>query len=401
MTEIQCEILLTFAQDLSPSGLNFPYDVDFTPWIQFDGHDSEAMAMDMDMGTNEENEITSDNPALHTDIFDFQSSTPSCATGNYNKTAVNCGIPDPVQQHSETDDVKKILEDCLDDMHSKLVETGDMDTPLGKAFACIFENPATIYEVEEKGPASNDPDPVSRFFSIVCKKLSLFSSSLTSKAIEATAALNLARVCCEWVLLETFCYTRLGIVVRRPWLAAPAQELYAVSREGVENLQPLPINGGKPWKYLLKVNLAPLGSWTLRRGDIVNVDTGHSTAFAKVSDIRSLDDGRFVVVYCWLYTREDILDELKIDGALPSSALANLNQMWPPGVRYSYMLSTNRTITIWDTAIERVPPEVSFSLCYSAVYSTTPTSRRIWSIDNKRFRWMKKILHLEPEETVA
>ncbi|KAJ5263153.1 hypothetical protein N7478_010758 [Penicillium angulare] len=192
-----------------------------------------------------------------------------------------------------------------------------------------------------------------------------------------------------------------GIIVRRPWLAAPAQELYAVSREGVENFRPLPINGAKPWKYLRKLDLAPLGSWTLRRGDIVNVDTGHSTAPAKPSEIRSLGDGRFVVVYCWLYTREDILGELKIDGAVPLSALANLNQMWPPGVRYSYMLSTNRTISIWDTAIERVPPEISSSLCYSAIYSTTPTSRRIWSIDNKRFQWMKRILHLEPAEIVA
>ncbi|KAJ5532386.1 hypothetical protein N7513_001998 [Penicillium frequentans] len=355
----------------------------------------------MDMDTNEENEITSDNSALHIDTLDNQTSTPTRATVDYHNTAANSGIPDPVQQHSETDYVKKILEDCLDDIHSKLVKTGDMDTTLGKAFACIFENPVTIYEEDENDPASFNPDPVSRFFSIVCKKLSLFSSSLTSKTIEATAALNLARVCCEWVLLETLCYTRLGIVVRRPWLAAPAQELYAVSREGVENFRPLPMNGAKPWKYLRKLDLAPLGSWTLRRGDIVNVDTGHSTAPAKVSDIRSLEDGRFVVVYCWLYTREDILDELKIDGAVPSSALTNLNQMWPLGVRFSYMLSTNRTISIWDTAIERALPKISSSLCYSAIYSTTSTSRRVWSIDNKRFQWMKRILHLEPAETVA
>ncbi|KGO47442.1 hypothetical protein PEX1_092170 [Penicillium expansum] len=53
-------------------------------------------------------------------------------------------------------------------------------------------------------------------------KLSLFLSSLTSKTIEATAALSVARVCCEWVLLETLYYTRFGIVVRRPWLAVPS-----------------------------------------------------------------------------------------------------------------------------------------------------------------------------------
>jgi hypothetical protein len=60
--------------------------------------------------------------------------------------------------------------------------------------------------------------------------------------------------------------------------------------------------------------------WSLQ--NIVTVDTGHSTAPAKVSDLQSLDDGRFAVVYCWLYTREDILDELKVDGAVPSLALS-------------------------------------------------------------------------------
>ncbi|KAL7648992.1 hypothetical protein ACMYSQ_012609 [Aspergillus niger] len=382
---------------LSPPGPNFPYDVDFTRWLHFDDQDGEQM----DVDTNEENAITSDNSAPHTNIVDLQGFTPSQATDNQDITSADSKMSEPAKQYPDVDGVKRVLEDCLEDMHSKLVETGDMDTPLGKAFACIFDNPPTINEADEKSPTSPNADPVSRFFSIVCKKLSLFSSSLTSKTIQATAALNLARVCCEWVLLETLCYTRLGIVVHRPWLAAPAQEVYVVSREGVENLQPLPINGAKPWKSLRRVDLAPLGSWTLRLGDIVNVDTGHSTAPAKVSDLRSLDDGRFVVVYCWLYTREDIIDELKIDGAVPSSALANLNQMWPPGVRYNYMLSTNRTITIWDTAVERVSPESSFNLCYSAIYSTTPTSRRIWSIENKRFQWMKKILHHEPEETAS
>ena len=56
---------------------------------------------------------------------------------------------------------------------------------------------------------------------------------------------------------------------------------------------------------------------------------------------------------------------------------AHLDRMWPLKVRYKYMLSTNRTITIWDTAIERVPDSISKSLCYSAIYSTTPRSRRI------------------------
>lgn len=95
----------------------------------------------------------------------------------------------------------------------------------------------------------------------------------------------------------------------------------------------------------------PLESWTLRRGFIINVDAGNSTSPAKVSDIRCLDDGRYVVVYTWLYTREQIIEELEVDGKLSLRDRAHLDRMWPLGDRYRYILSTNRTITLWDTAI--------------------------------------------------
>lgn len=76
---------------------------------------------------------------------------------------------------------------------------------------------------------------------------------------------------------------------------------------------------------------------------------------------------------------------------------AHLDKMWPLKARYKYMLSTNRTITLWDTAIERAPGSTLESLCYSAIYSTTPRSRRIWSVENTRFKWMKRILLLDPQ----
>lgn len=157
----------------------------------------------MDVDKNEQNSITSDASVPHTDILDPQGFTPSRATDSQNITSSDSRISEPAKQYHDVDSVKKVLEDCLEDMHSKLVETGDIDTPLGKAFACIFDTPPTMYEADEKSPASLNTDPVSKFCSIACKKLSVFSSSLTSKTIHATAALNLARVCCEWVLLET------------------------------------------------------------------------------------------------------------------------------------------------------------------------------------------------------
>lgn len=208
--------------------------------------------------------------------------------------------------------------------------------------------------------------------------------------------LNSLRVCCEWILLETLFFLCLGIVVRRKWLASPAQELYYVSREGAEDFQPLPLNGAQPWKDLEKTDSAPLKFWTLHRGFIVDVDIGHGTSPAKVSDIRCLDDGRYIVVYTWLYTRDEIVEELEVDGKLSARDRAHLDKRWPLGSRFRYMLSTNRTVTLWDTAIGRAPEELATNLCYSAIYSTTPTSRRIWSIENPRYKWMKRILVHEP-----
>lgn len=58
--------------------------------------------------------------------------------------------------------------------------------------------------------------------------------------------------------------------------------------------------------------LGPLWFVDSTRGDIVNIDTGHSTAPAKISDLQH-DDGRLAVVYCWLYTRGDIHDRCAPD----------------------------------------------------------------------------------------
>lgn len=294
-------------------------------------------------------------------------------------------------------DVKRMIEDSFEKMHTRLAEDGALDSVLGKAFACILEHQPGLgaHSISETRGAD---DPITRFFEIICEKFKALSSVLNSHTLKGIGGLSILRICCEWVLFETLCYSCLGILAQRRWLATPAQELYYVSREGVESFQPLPRNGLKLWKSLRKSDSAPLETWILRRGFIVDVDTGNSTSSAKVSDIRCLDDGRYIVVYTWLYTREQIIQEMEVDGKLSRRDRAHLDIMWPLGDRYQYMLSTNRTITLWDTAIGRAPKEVTTSLCYSVIYSTTPTSRRIWSIENPRFKWMKRILLYEPQE---
>jgi hypothetical protein len=182
-----------------------------------------------------------------------------------------------------------------------------------------------------------------------------------------------------------------------PFAPPPAQVLYYVKREGVRDFSLTPIEGGKPWKCLAKVASAPLGKWSICLGDIVTICQGErSEGYAKVSDLRSLDDGRYMVAYTWLYTREEVVAELQTEDGFPERFRKHISRRWPVNADYRYMFSTNRTVTLWDTAISRAPEEVTFKICYSSIYSTMPSTQWIWSIDNPQFRWMKKILDMDP-----
>lgn len=379
----------------------FPYDMDFTPWLQSDEEASEPMEID-DQQSQPIEDFYDETPnaALLSDTSDISlNSNPLPPIESENAPCVDLSRLKSSEGQERINGLKTMIEESLEQMHTKFVEDGGKETGIGKAFACIIDHRPELLEKDEKTPDfRKGSDPLAKFFRIICKKFSLLSSVITSKVVEGPGGLNLLRICCEWVLLETLCYTSIGIAPHRRWLAIPAQELYSVSREGVEAFQPLAMNGAKPWKDLRKVDSAPLGSWTLYRGYIVHVDTGCSSCFAKVSDIRCLADGRYAVVYTWLYTREQVAEELEVDGALSPRSRAHLDRMWPHKDCYDYMLSTNRTITLWDTAISRAPESVVSSICYSAIYSTTPTSRRIWNVDNSRFKWMKRILLLEAQE---
>lgn len=369
--------------------------MDFSPWLHFDDDSDEPMDIEESVPTVDSTGASAPGTQTTSHIVD---PTLVSAPNTTNNSLVISGMPEMSTAPQSAGGIKTLIEDSLEQMHTRLVEDGDLDSILGKAFTCIFDyQPDLGGAVQTNFNTTDGDDSVTRFFEIICGKFKLLSSVFTSHSVKGRVGLNLLRVCCEWVLFDTLCFSCLGIVAQRRWLAPPAQELYYVSREGVESLQPLPRNGAKPWKSLRKSDLAPLESWTLRRGSIVNVDAGNSTSPAKVSDIRCLDDGRYVVVYTWLYTREQIIEELEVDGKLSLRDRAHLDRMWPLGDRYRYMLSTNRTITLWDTAIGQAPEEVTSSLCYSAIYSTTPTSRRIWNVENPRYKWMKRILLYEPQ----
>ena len=169
------------------------------------------------------------------------------APNTANNSLVIPGMPEVSTGPKSVGDIKTLIEDSLEQMHTRLVEDGALDSILGKAFTCIFDHqPELGGGVQTRFSTTDGDDSVTRFFEIICGKFKLLSSIFTSHSVKGIVGPNLLRVCCEWVLFDTLCFSCFGIAAQRRWLATPAQELYYVSREGVESFQPLPMNGAKP-----------------------------------------------------------------------------------------------------------------------------------------------------------
>lgn len=178
--------------------------------------------------------------------------------------------------------------------------------------------------------------------------------------------------------------------------APRAEVLYHVTRDGTADLRPISV-GSHPWESLHRVSSASLPGWTVHCGDIVIVNIGENREdFAKVCDLRRLSDGRYVVVYAWLYTRQEVCQEAQVDGKLAIRSKAHIDEMWPLNASHRFLLSTNRTITMWDTAIAKAPERITAGVCKYAIYSTTVNSRRIVSVDHHHFKWMKAALEMQP-----
>jgi hypothetical protein len=130
-------------------------------------------------------------------------------------------------------------------------------------------------------------------------------------------------------------------------------------------------------------------------GDAQSEDPETPKTYAKVTDLRSVGDGCYMVVYTWLYTRGEILADMETDAGIPEELRGNLNQRWPESADYDYMFSTNRTVTLWDTAICLAPDHVVSRIHDSLVYITRPSECWILDINDFRVRWMEKIVELE------
>ncbi|KAL4883379.1 nucleoside phosphorylase domain-containing protein [Aspergillus karnatakaensis] len=188
----------------------------------------------------------------------------------------------------------------------------------------------------------------------------------------------------------------------------PARVLYEAEGYGWSRFVPIAVNGAKPWRELEKVDEADVDNdWVLHRGDIVTVcvpgpdlsqNPDDSKAYAKVTDLRAVGDGRYMVVYTWLYTREEIIEDMETGDGDLDACHANLEERWPKDAEYEYMFSTNRTVTLWNTAISLAPEDVQAKICDSYVYITkitAPSERWIEEIGAYRVRWLQRILQMD------
>ncbi|KAL4885946.1 hypothetical protein BJY04DRAFT_119748 [Aspergillus karnatakaensis] len=194
--------------------------------------------------------------------------------------------------------------------------------------------------------------------------------------------------------IESLCSDATTGLVEQPPLALV---LYEYEAHGGRSLRPIPVDGQKPWEDLVQVETASLETWSVHLGDYVTVivDKGRN-GYAKVSDLRQVEDGRYMVVYTWLYTRLEIEEELMIGKRLSTGSKKHLGAMWPINAPYKYMLSSNRTVTLWDTALEAAPDEVVSTLCFSHLYITTDDVREIRLVNSPDDHWLKEILDLAP-----
>ncbi|KAH8701589.1 hypothetical protein BGW36DRAFT_355743 [Talaromyces proteolyticus] len=147
----------------------------------------------------------------------------------------------------------------------------------------------------------------------------------------------------------------------------------------------------------------------VRVGDIVCLvqQDGGADRLAKVSELSTYHDNQFAVVCVWLYKREEIVEDLIAHGTAGSRTLTDdkswrhINERWDMKqegfVGGDYMLSTKRTIVLWDTALIRLAPEgVSTRVCQNLIYDVNLSSREICDVNNPAMHWMKKILLSRP-----
>jgi hypothetical protein len=192
--------------------------MDFTPWLHSNDQASEPMEIDDQQSRPIEDAYDAPpDAAVVSDTSDMNiNSNPLPATESGNAPYTDLARLKSSKGQERIDSLKTMIKDSLEYIYAKLIEDRGKETSLSKAFTYIIDHrPELLKKDETRSEFGKGSDPISRFFKIIYKKFSLLSSVITSKVVEGLGGLNLLRIYCEWVLLETLCYTSIGIAPYR------------------------------------------------------------------------------------------------------------------------------------------------------------------------------------------
>ena len=125
----------------------------------------------------------------------------------------------------------------------------------------------------------------------------------------------------------------------RPPLAA--QELYTLEwNGGMKDMIIRPVGHEWPWENLIPTRSTSLDNCLISVANLTSFCiTGQNDSLAKISKIRAVGDGRYLVLLAWCYTRQDMQKEFP-------SRPNFVDSHWPSNAQYKYMLSSNWTITM-------------------------------------------------------
>ncbi len=122
---------------------------------------------------------------------------------------------------------------------------------------------------------------------------------------------------------------------------------------------------------------------------------GKPDGLAKVSEIRELGPECDLVVLAWYYPRDGIEEELRGPRKVPKNRQAHLDVHWPANAQFDYMLSSNRTINMFNTLRRKAPMA---KVCLDKYYVTTEIIRKICNARNPNYKWMEKLLRLKAKK---
>ncbi|KAJ5161027.1 hypothetical protein N7492_006419 [Penicillium capsulatum] len=191
LTELDQYACLPDANFLCSSSDSFPYNMDFSPWLHFDDDSDEPMDIEESVPTVDSTGASAPGTQTTSHIVD---PTLVSAPNTTNNSLVISGMPEMSTAPQSAGGIKTLIEDSLEQMHTRLVEDGALDSILGKAFTCIFDYQPDLGRVVQTNFNTTDgDDSVTRFFEIICGKFKLLSSVFTSHSVKGRVGLNLLR----------------------------------------------------------------------------------------------------------------------------------------------------------------------------------------------------------------